>query len=288
MRQYFEIFILAMAVMTSNCPGARGDYVLEYASPDSVTFAEISEGTPGFEGGRDLNDDGRMEIISEKRQGEYGQPRTYHYAAIDGSTHQMLWSWTHSVDANEDMLFFGFLDLDADGQKEGLFAIEDENYVANTEILALDWTSNSIEWSHFVDPDLYVGHILDIDGDGYYEIVLERGHYPLGFEIWGSGDGVSVPTQTAGIYLSQNYPNPFNPNTRIEFSLEKSGRVVLKIYDSTGRLVKTLLDGYREAGPLSVIWNGTDENGRRQSTGVYLFELHGDGDWISRKMLLIK
>ena len=61
--------------------------------------------------------------------------------------------------------------------------------------------------------------------------------------------------------LSQNYPNPFNPTTRIDYSVVSDGHVTLNVYDITGRLVSTLVDGYVDAGYHSVMWNGVDNKG---------------------------
>ena len=41
-------------------------------------------------------------------------------------------------------------------------------------------------------------------------------------------------------YLAQNYPNPFNPSTQINYSLQTSAIVSLKIYDLLGNEVQTL------------------------------------------------
>ncbi len=100
--------------------------------------------------------------------------------------------------------------------------------------------------------------------------------------VSGAGD---VPSPLA---LDQNYPNPFNPETRIAFTLEHAGPVKLRIFDPRGRLVRTLVDGSREAGPQLVAWNGRDDRGQTAAAGVYLYRLEADGRAIERKMTLIK
>ncbi|MBU8921162.1 MAG: T9SS type A sorting domain-containing protein, partial [Bacteroidales bacterium] len=62
-----------------------------------------------------------------------------------------------------------------------------------------------------------------------------------------TGDEDEVPVFRTS--LSQNYPNPFNPVTSISYSLRVGGQVTMRIYDVTGRLVNTLIDGTKDAGP---------------------------------------
>ena len=84
--------------------------------------------------------------------------------------------------------------------------------------------------------------------------------------------------------LSQNYPNPFNPTTTIEFTLEKDGRVSLKVYDILGREVATLLDENRQAG----VYQQVFFNGSRYSSGVYFAVLRSGEKQMVKKMLMLK
>jgi hypothetical protein len=82
--------------------------------------------------------------------------------------------------------------------------------------------------------------------------------------------------------LIGNYPNPFNPTTTIRFSLETHGDVSLQIYDITGRLVETVVNGTIR-GEHEVVWDASG-----YPSGVYLIRLsHGDRTH-TRKMLLLK
>ena len=88
--------------------------------------------------------------------------------------------------------------------------------------------------------------------------------------------------------LHQNYPNPFNPTTTIAFTIPKNSQVYLGIYDITGKLIKTLIDAPIEAGYHTVVWDGTDDNGRSVSSGVYFYKLKSKGYEETKKMLLLK
>ena len=88
--------------------------------------------------------------------------------------------------------------------------------------------------------------------------------------------------------LSQNYPNPFNPSTKINFSLNQTSNVSVKIYDARGALVKTLIDGSKNSGSYDLTWDGTNNSGARLATGVYFYELKSDNNQLVKKMLLLK
>lgn len=83
--------------------------------------------------------------------------------------------------------------------------------------------------------------------------------------------------------LMQNYPNPFNPSTRIMFTLDKSEKVSLKIYDILGRELKILLNQYLSPGIYKV-----DFNGSKLPSGIYICVLSSGADTISKKMIILK
>ena len=73
--------------------------------------------------------------------------------------------------------------------------------------------------------------------------------------------------------LNQNYPNPFNPTTQIAFSMPEASWVTLRIYDSMGRVVKTLLEGMMSEGIHQVTWDATDNSGNKLAGGIYFYRL---------------
>jgi hypothetical protein len=71
------------------------------------------------------------------------------------------------------------------------------------------------------------------------------------------------------IYAS--YPNPFNSRTMIQYTLDVSGEVQLKIYDASGRLVRSLLmNTNQNPGLYNIPWDGLDDNKIRVPSGIYL------------------
>jgi len=80
-----------------------------------------------------------------------------------------------------------------------------------------------------------------------------------------------------------SYPNPFNPKTTLSFSLERAGRVQLKIYDAGGREQATLVDGELSAGHHEIIWKADG-----LPSGVYLARLRSESGDQTRRLTLLQ
>jgi hypothetical protein len=88
--------------------------------------------------------------------------------------------------------------------------------------------------------------------------------------------------------LLQNYPNPFNPATKIDFNLTENAKVMIKVFDITGKQVSTILNEYKMAGYYS-----NSLSSERLSSGVYFYSLNAITDngktyTAVRKMMVIK
>ena len=107
---------------------------------------------------------------------------------------------------------------------------------------------------------------------------------------------ISNQLSVTSYQLEQNYPNPFsqiprfagNPNTTIRFALPEAAEVSLKIYDITGQLVQTLVDGVVEAGRHQMVWDGTNQHGVKVASGVYFYQLRAGEFKQVRKMSLLR
>ncbi len=84
-------------------------------------------------------------------------------------------------------------------------------------------------------------------------------------------------------YLAQNYPNPFNPTTTIVFAVPRPSQVTLKLYDTLGKEVTTLVKEEKQAGKYSVL---LDASG--WTSGVYFYKLQAGEFCQYRKLLLLK
>ena len=91
--------------------------------------------------------------------------------------------------------------------------------------------------------------------------------------------------------LSQNYPNPFNAETAIDFRIPAgSGTVPVKlsIYNAIGQQIKVLVDDKMNPGFYSVVWHGTDDQGRLVGTGVYFYRIAAGKFVATKKTLFLK
>ena len=85
-----------------------------------------------------------------------------------------------------------------------------------------------------------------------------------------------------------NYPNPFNSSTIIEFETFEQGRATVGVYNLRGQKVKNVVSRKLPAGKHSFSWNGTDNNGRIVSTGIYFYRVMLNNKIITKKMTLVR
>ncbi|MBN1351660.1 T9SS type A sorting domain-containing protein [candidate division KSB1 bacterium] len=89
--------------------------------------------------------------------------------------------------------------------------------------------------------------------------------------------------------LLKNYPNPFNASTSIQFMLPDAASVSLKIFDIRGKVIQNLISQKAiQAGFHTVQWNGTQENGKPVSSGLYFCVLESNGERLVNQMILLK
>jgi len=102
--------------------------------------------------------------------------------------------------------------------------------------------------------------------------------------VSGAQDG-GVPARTS---LLGAVPNPFNSATKLSFEMASPGHACLKVYDTAGRRVVTLIDEHRNAGRHHVIWDGRNAMGRMSAAGVYLYRLEVGEYNETKRMTLVK
>ena len=136
--------------------------------------------------------------------------------------------------------------------------------------------------SIYYDPNLVNDTItfnikFEISSDGFKYWNMDT---TICFILTGIEDESLLPTNYS---LEQNFPNPFNPSTKIKYSIPKSSQVTLKIFNTLGEEMETLVNEEKPVGTYEVNWNAAN-----LPSGVYFYSLQA-GDFVqTRKMILLK
>ena len=151
------------------------------------------------------------------------------------------------------------------------------------------WVKEKINLNDYIDDGpIYLRFNLQSD-----EIVTGDGWYIDDMEIVVYSDSTVTSIDEKQILsnkfeLHQNYPNPFNPTTHIRFELQEYSNVKITIYNSLGKKIKTLLNETRTAGQHTLLWNGTNNDGRSVSSGVYFYVMQSENYQSRKKLILLR
>ncbi len=195
------------------------------------------------------------------------------------------------VFAATDSIFFGG---ETGGYRYGRVYVIDDVTGANVDTIdqakwnfehAGDYSTGSSNglWSGFTSS-------YDVDIEASEPALYAQSWYGWAVEKWlFDGDlhvvgikqqSFTVPTDYA---LKQNYPNPFNPTTTIEFDIQKTGQVLLEVYNINGQKVATLVNRQMNPGSYSATFNAGN-----LSSGVYFYKLRTAEFSSVKKMILTR
>lgn len=93
------------------------------------------------------------------------------------------------------------------------------------------------------------------------------------------------PTVPGTITVGAPTPNPFATKTRFTLSLTEPTRVSVRVYDVSGRLVRTLADMVAPGGESAISWDGRDDHGRLKSRGLYLVRVRSQDETVVRRVI---
>lgn len=219
----------------------------------------------------------------------------------DGANHTLKWTvtgWFFSgfwctLDRNPFYLFPS-IDYNGDGVREVLFRPRVED---GEGVIIMDVTDNTAIFE-FSDAAAIIDLIAcaDVDGDGELELVICKEFvsscttyvYSTGVTTANEHNPNNHPLMPSMHKLNQNYPNPFNPTTKIEYSVQKPGKVCIKVYNTLGQLVRTLVNENKGIGNYTVIWDGKDEKGDELASGVYFYAMQVGNYTSAKKAILLK
>jgi flagellar hook assembly protein FlgD len=100
--------------------------------------------------------------------------------------------------------------------------------------------------------------------------------------------GISAVADPAPRLVATAAPNPFSGQTSLSFSLEKTQKVSLGIYDLAGRRLRQLVDADLGPGGHFHSWNGRDAAGRKVPAGVYFYRLEVEGVVETKRLTLVR
>jgi hypothetical protein len=220
-------------------------------------------------------------------------------------------TWSAGIRVNQDQhnngktQFFPAMDIDQYGMINILFYDDRNTANDSSEVFLARSTDGGDTWSerlvsaHRFKPKPIAGGSSNYQGDHIAVLAVENRLHALWmddfsgiYQVWqaivdiGPSDVASHPQTLPNVVtLKQNYPNPFNPSTTIEFTLTRSDRVTLQVYDVNGRKVSTLLDGREEAGSHRVVFR---TEGLHLSSGLYYYRLTTSERSITKPMVFAK
>lgn len=156
--------------------------------------------------------------------------------------------------------------------------------------LVYQWQRDGVDISGATN-DLYILRDGDTTGmrcvvsnlfgaDTSNEVLVSHGLSSINSSSFNAGK-VVVNEQPLHYALEQNYPNPFNPSTTIRYNLPNASHVSLKLFNTLGQEVATLVSEGQEAGYKSVEWNASGF-----ASGIYFYRLQA-GEFVQTRRLLL-
>lgn len=185
----------------------------------------------------------------------------------------------------------------------------DTSYNGDYDVFVTQLSSSGDEvlWSSFLGgtgTDASNGLILDLSGDpvltgstlssdfpttpAAYDTSYNGGYdvFLTGVDVGGASAVPLPPVSSSG--WGPAAPNPFAGRATIRYALAWEGKVRLRIFDITGRLVSVLFEGVQAVGTHEVTWDGRDAAGRRVAAGTYLVRADVGGQELRGKIVMIK
>jgi hypothetical protein len=200
------------------------------------------------------------------------------------------------LEKNVGINYFQYMPQDSVGSPVDTLLSEGGSYVMS---ISVDGDSNLYQWHkngeviEGADSCVLKIDSLSIDDSGSYvcyitntiAVKLTLYSYAIDIDVKSStairdDSSLDLPNTYS---LQQNYPNPFNPATKIDFSLPRSEKVTIIVYDLLGQRITTLLNSIKSAGYHSVVFDASTF-----SAGLYFYSIRAGNYYQIKKMLLVK
>jgi len=175
-------------------------------------------------------------------------------------------------------------DLDLDGHPDVVYPDQADNVASIVIGLGAGQFSEPVGIGAGFNPSSIA--IGDLDQDGRADLVVANEISQDISVFRNRGPRPSAPPTNR---LIGNRPNPFNPGTTISYVVAHPGRVVIRIFDTAGRLVRSLLDQPQIAAPQTAFWDGRLNDEAAAPSGIYFCRItYPGGQEQSRKLALIR
>jgi hypothetical protein len=210
----------------------------------------------------------------------------------DGNTKAIKYTYS-----NPDSSYFytadeGIHSIPIDVNNDSIYEVFASRVTSNQyKLKVLNGANGNILYQNTWSYDGGTFYSLDVDGDGYTEILIQLINYAPGYMsklviLSTTSHAIAVKQNSetvTGYKLNQNYPNPFNPNTIIEYSVSKDAVVRISVFDVLGQEVKVLVDEKQRSGIYKINFDGSG-----LSSGTYFYQITVAGVPEAKKMVLVR
>jgi immune inhibitor A len=263
--------------------------VLGYVNPTNITSNTTGATVPQVE----TNTTGYRLWTNGALGGQYflveNRQKTGYDASLPNSG-LLIWHIDQSVSNNEKEWYPGYTSNGhykvALEQADGLWELEKNLSSGNSgdpfpgSTVKRDFNSSTTPNSKdYTDLDTYVG-INNISNSG--------STMTCDFQVSPADVEGFFGSEVKYFSLEQNFPNPFNPRTQIAYTLAKSDKVKIEIFNLLGEKVKTLVEERQNSGFHLVSWDGKNERGKELASGIYLYRLIAGKYQETKKMMLLR
>ncbi len=265
----------------SNGPDGGSNYYTVKYDPDGNVIWEARILDNGGSGSSDMKLDIEGNIYIT------GVTNSFQYSTIKYSSDGIL-MWDKTVDGI-GLPPNSFLTLDTLGNVYVSCNLENNQSNSQYQVLKYDNNGNLI-WSiiytgnpisNYFSEGIAIDKLGNVfvtgEGQGnYYDFVTIRIDQTTGIIQ-------NISETPRSFSLFQNYPNPFNPSTKINYELQNTNFVTLKVYDLNGKEITTIINKIQNAGSYTVEFNAEG-----LSSGIYFYTLNSGKFSETKRMVLIK
>ena len=263
-----------------------------------------------------MDTDGRSSSIADKWTAVASvsdEQATSHHPSINADRDRVVFAWAQGSppEVYARQLLSGQWE-DAANQSGTTYDSSDYPTIALGDAVVVAWEESESSTDHDIKGHVDFEHDITIyESDtisSYPHVVLQTdGEYLYLHTIWSDPDydvgycrldlneerGEGRQSASSGPILAEPslaacLPNPFHSRTQISYALPTASNVSLQVYDAAGRPVRTLADGFRNAGSYSVSWDARDTEGKQVPYGIYFYRLDTPGFRSVKKAVVTK